>query len=187
MLLELNPFEPLGRLWVKQVSTGLLEGASNVPFCGEQQGEVHDSVVTQKLHIGSQDTVHLGNIVVHHVEKFVLLLNFQVVGVLEGRRVLRLRINLDFSAHRAPFKVEDALNVGGVMEHEGVRHQHEVHRRDLLHSNRVHTVDTTDDRLRILVKMQLVVRKLLQEELQFLSGHRLNDESTVVAEEEEAA
>ena len=62
-----------------------------------------------------------------------------------------------------------------------------MHRGDLLHPNRVDTVHATDHALRILLQVQLVVGQNLEEEVQLVISHGLDDEATVEAEEKEAA
>ena len=79
------------------------------------------------------------------------------------------------------------MDIGSVLKFEGVSHEDQVNHLVALHFYSVNSVDSREERLRVLFEMLIVVWQNLLHEFLFTFGHRLDDKASVVAEEEKTA
>ena len=94
---------------------------------------------------------------------------------------------LDEPAERATFEIVDTRDVILVIEAQSVAHQHKMHLLVVFHSNSVHTIDATYDRVGVLLEVLVQFWQYLLDQRQLLLHHRLDNEASIVAEEEEAS
>jgi len=91
------------------------------------------------------------------------------------------------SLERGTLQVVNLADVSPVLPSQSVAHQDDVDVLQTLHIQRVDAVDPCKQRLRVLLQVQVVRWNELLHEFEFTFGHSLHDESSIVAEEKEAA